>query len=131
MRAVPHRVRSRIASAGSCFAQHIARHLRQTGFNFLVTETAHPMVPAADAYPAYQPSDPTQVSDFCGSDGATWRLGPPDGRDAVGTDEIVLSDQRVMAGRLVDKRGRIWLRAFHRVTVAVAEFGFGMEAHNI
>lgn len=42
----------RIATAGSCFAQHIARHLRQSGFNFLVTETAHPIAPAAlaDAY---------------------------------------------------------------------------------
>jgi hypothetical protein len=35
----------RIATAGSCFAQHIARHLRQAGFGFLVTETAHPIVP--------------------------------------------------------------------------------------
>ena len=33
----------RIATAGSCFAQHIARHLRKSGFNFLVTETAHPI----------------------------------------------------------------------------------------
>ena len=37
----------RIATAGSCFAQHIARHLRQSGFNFLVTETAHPIAPPA------------------------------------------------------------------------------------
>ena len=35
----------RVATAGSCFAQHIARHLRNSGFNFLVTETAHPIVP--------------------------------------------------------------------------------------
>jgi len=34
----------RIATAGSCFAQHIARHLTQSGFNHFVTETAHPMV---------------------------------------------------------------------------------------
>lgn len=42
----------RIATAGSCFAQHIARHLSQAGFEFLVTETAHPIVPeaAASAY---------------------------------------------------------------------------------
>jgi hypothetical protein len=36
----------RVATAGSCFAQHIARHLRQSGFDFLVTEPAHPIVPA-------------------------------------------------------------------------------------
>jgi GSCFA family len=42
----------RVATAGSCFAQHIARHLRQAGFGFLVTETAHPIVPpeAAEAH---------------------------------------------------------------------------------
>ncbi len=42
----------RIATAGSCFAQHIARYLRESGFRFLVTETAHPIVPAehADAF---------------------------------------------------------------------------------
>ena len=28
-------------TAGSCFAQHISRHLRQAGFNFLVTEPGH------------------------------------------------------------------------------------------
>jgi hypothetical protein len=36
----------RIATAGSCFAQHIARRLRDSGFDFLVTETAHPLLPA-------------------------------------------------------------------------------------
>ncbi|WP_420136642.1 GSCFA domain-containing protein [Sphingomonas sp.] len=35
----------RIATAGSCFAQHVARHLAASGFNYLVTETAHPIVP--------------------------------------------------------------------------------------
>ncbi len=39
----------RVATAGSCFAQHIARHLRTAGFHFLVTETAHPVVPAEHA----------------------------------------------------------------------------------
>ena len=39
----------RVATAGSCFAQHIARHLRAAGFHFLVTETAHPIVPAEHA----------------------------------------------------------------------------------
>jgi GSCFA family len=35
----------RVATAGSCFAQHIARHLERAGFAFLVTETAHPLLP--------------------------------------------------------------------------------------
>ena len=35
----------KIVTAGSCFAQHIARHLRQRGFDFYVTEPAHPIVP--------------------------------------------------------------------------------------
>jgi hypothetical protein len=34
----------RVATAGSCFAQHIARHLRNFGFNYFVTESAHPLV---------------------------------------------------------------------------------------
>ena len=34
----------RIATAGSCFAQNIARYLRKNGFNYFVTETAHPIV---------------------------------------------------------------------------------------
>lgn len=37
----------RVATAGSCFAQHIARYLRDAGFHFLVTETAHPLAPEA------------------------------------------------------------------------------------
>jgi hypothetical protein len=36
----------KIVSAGSCFAQHIARRLVQNGFNYLVTESAHPLLPA-------------------------------------------------------------------------------------
>ena len=36
----------RVATAGSCFAQHIARHLRGSGFDYFVTETANPIVPA-------------------------------------------------------------------------------------
>jgi len=39
----------KVATAGSCFAQHIARHLKGSGFNFLVTEPAHPILPAAAA----------------------------------------------------------------------------------
>ncbi|MDT3376750.1 GSCFA domain-containing protein [Labrys neptuniae] len=36
----------KVATGGSCFAQHIARHLVQNGFTYLVTETAHPIVPS-------------------------------------------------------------------------------------
>ncbi|WP_426959669.1 GSCFA domain-containing protein [Muricoccus radiodurans] len=36
-----------IVTAGSCFAQHVARHLAGSGFNFLVTEPAHPIFSAA------------------------------------------------------------------------------------
>jgi hypothetical protein len=35
-----------VVTAGSCFAQHVARHLARRGFNFLVTEKAHPIIPA-------------------------------------------------------------------------------------
>lgn len=34
----------RIMTLGSCFAQHISRRLRRDGYNFLVTETAHPIL---------------------------------------------------------------------------------------
>jgi len=45
--AAPYRIQKtdRIATAGSCFAQHVARYLRNAGLNFLVTETAHPVTP--------------------------------------------------------------------------------------
>lgn len=33
-----------VATAGSCFAQHIARHLSGAGFNYYVAETVHPRV---------------------------------------------------------------------------------------
>ncbi len=36
----------RVATAGSCFAQHIARYLREAGFHFLITETVHPVASA-------------------------------------------------------------------------------------
>jgi len=42
----------KVATAGSCFAQHIARHLAASGFHYLVTETAHPIVPAEAAQAA-------------------------------------------------------------------------------
>lgn len=36
---------TRVATAGSCFAQHIARYLRESGFNYYVTEPGHPILP--------------------------------------------------------------------------------------
>ncbi|MBC7155736.1 MAG: GSCFA domain-containing protein [Rhodobacteraceae bacterium] len=39
----------RVMTAGSCFAQHIARYLRLGGFNALITETAHPMISPKNA----------------------------------------------------------------------------------
>ena len=41
----------KVATAGSCFAQHIARHLVKSGFHYLVTETAHPLVASTDTGP--------------------------------------------------------------------------------
>lgn len=40
---------SRIVTAGSCFAQHVARHLRERGHALFETEPAHPVLPAAVA----------------------------------------------------------------------------------
>ncbi len=37
----------KIATAGSCFAQHIARVLQKEGFNYFVSETIHPLAPRA------------------------------------------------------------------------------------
>lgn len=34
----------RVVTAGSCFAQHIGRYLKQEGFNYLVTERGHPLL---------------------------------------------------------------------------------------
>ncbi|MEI9905001.1 MAG: GSCFA domain-containing protein [Asticcacaulis sp.] len=34
-----------VVTAGSCFAQHVARRLSRRGFNFHVSERAHPFVP--------------------------------------------------------------------------------------
>jgi hypothetical protein len=42
---IPIGPQDRIATAGSCFAQHVARHLAASGFHYLVTESAHPIVP--------------------------------------------------------------------------------------
>lgn len=48
---VPFRVnrKHRIASAGSCFAQHVARRLKSSGYHYFVTEPVHPHVPPAAA----------------------------------------------------------------------------------
>lgn len=36
---------TKVATAGSCFAQHIARHLKTSGFNYYVAEDGHPILP--------------------------------------------------------------------------------------
>lgn len=36
--------RDKVATAGSCFAQHIGRYLEAIGCNYLVTERAHPLI---------------------------------------------------------------------------------------
>jgi hypothetical protein len=38
---------TKVATAGSCFAQHIARHLRDSGYNYYVAEPGHPILPAS------------------------------------------------------------------------------------
>lgn len=49
--AMPFRIarHDKVATAGSCFAQHIGRHLASRGFTALVTESAHPVVPPETA----------------------------------------------------------------------------------
>lgn len=37
-------VREKVATAGSCFAQHIGRYLKSCGCNFLITEAPHPFI---------------------------------------------------------------------------------------
>ncbi len=39
----------KVATAGSCFAQHIARYLRNSGFHFLITEPAHSLINVEDS----------------------------------------------------------------------------------
>jgi hypothetical protein len=39
--------KTKVATAGSCFAQHIARHLREAGFNYFVPESGHPLLDQA------------------------------------------------------------------------------------
>lgn len=36
---------TKVATAGSCFAQHIARHLRQSGYHYYIAEPGHPLLP--------------------------------------------------------------------------------------
>ncbi|QIK78085.1 GSCFA domain-containing protein [Sphingomonas piscis] len=38
-------VDTKVATAGSCFAQHIARYLKNSGYNYYVAEAGHPIVP--------------------------------------------------------------------------------------
>jgi hypothetical protein len=42
--AFPIAATDKVATAGSCFAQHIARYLKDNGFNYYVEESCHPMV---------------------------------------------------------------------------------------
>jgi hypothetical protein len=42
-----------IVTAGSCFAQHIARYLKRAGFNYLVTEPGHPILEEAGIRDAF------------------------------------------------------------------------------
>lgn len=48
---VPFRIArtDKVATAGSCFAQHISRRLSESGYTFLVTEPAHPLASPSDA----------------------------------------------------------------------------------
>jgi hypothetical protein len=39
-------VDTKVATAGSCFAQHIARHLKKSGYHYFVAEPGHPILPA-------------------------------------------------------------------------------------
>jgi hypothetical protein len=36
---------TKVATAGSCFAQHIARHLKESGYCYYVPEAGHPILP--------------------------------------------------------------------------------------
>lgn len=41
------RPNTKVATAGSCFAQHIARYLKQSGYNYFIAEPGHSIVPGA------------------------------------------------------------------------------------
>lgn len=36
---------TKVATAGSCFAQHIARYLKNSGYSYYVAEAGHPLIP--------------------------------------------------------------------------------------
>jgi hypothetical protein len=38
---------TKVATAGSCFAQHIARYLKKSGYNYYVAEPGHPILSSA------------------------------------------------------------------------------------
>lgn len=38
---------TKVATGGSCFAQHISRHLQSAGYNYYVAETGHPIIPSS------------------------------------------------------------------------------------
>lgn len=38
---------TKVATAGSCFAQHIARYLKNSGYHYYVAEPGHPLLPAS------------------------------------------------------------------------------------
>lgn len=38
---------TKVATAGSCFAQHIARYLKNSGYNYYIAEPGHPHLPGA------------------------------------------------------------------------------------
>jgi len=48
---------AKVATAGSCFAQHIARYLKNSGYNYYIAEGGHPLLPesarAANNYGLY------------------------------------------------------------------------------
>ncbi|MGD9916427.1 MAG: GSCFA domain-containing protein [Paenirhodobacter sp.] len=48
---VPFKIQQsdKIVTAGSCFAQHVARHMSKSGFNHFITERAHPIIRPAVA----------------------------------------------------------------------------------
>lgn len=54
VRAVPALTQSdKVVTAGSCFAQHISKHLTASGFNFYVTEQAHELFPETNRDSTY------------------------------------------------------------------------------
>jgi hypothetical protein len=46
---------TKIVAAGSCFAQHLARHIKKRGFNFVEEEKSHPIFWTSSKWPESQP----------------------------------------------------------------------------